>query len=100
MSFPAREQFDEEHGDALARLYRYCRKNLTFHEPKEIKGWAAGRVAKIKRQHVSGHLDTLVSDGYLIEHAREHAKQPRRFTLAYEVRRNQYGPGVVHSKSA
>jgi hypothetical protein len=50
-------------------------------EPLEVKGWVWARLLKIERKSLIRALNLLVERGYLHEHARAHARAPRRFTI-------------------
>lgn len=86
MSYPALCDFDLDPHVTFHqwRVYKHLRLNLlTFHGAKPVKVSAVVHSLKIGKAAVIESLDWLVEHGYLIEHARDHVKATRVFTLVY-----------------
>ena len=94
MSYPANVDFERDPSVTHARwkvYVRYCRRNLSFHEPRGVKVRALVALLVDERgRHMKAHavieaLNWLVREGYLIDHGRDETNT-RQLSLAYERR--------------
>lgn len=91
MTFPAwfdfhRDRAIRRHVNAHVIYAALCARPAAFATPVVVKGWAWERELGFPRENISRALSLLVAQGYLTEHPRERAKDPRRFTVNLERR--------------